>query len=158
MISVSAGFGGQNPSTKFRILKNSGEVFSASGLSGLTKSTAGAGSGAGLPRNCDNGWTLYPAWIFLTLSMSSGLKLGPVKDEREFGLRPDHLLDAGRRFAMPVRPGEEEVARVIARGPAADIGEVEGVHVDELERVVTILVDRRDREHQRLGAQVRADK
>ena len=55
MISVSAGFGGQNPSTKLRMVKNSGEVLSASGLSGLMKSTAGGAGGAGLPRNCDSG-------------------------------------------------------------------------------------------------------
>ena len=90
--------------------------------------------------------------------MSSGTeKLGPVEDEGEFGLRPDHRLDARRRFAMPVRPGQQIAARVVARRPAADIGEVERVHVDELERIVAILVDRRHGEHQRLGAQVRAD-
>ena len=28
------------------------------GVSGLMKSTGGAAAGAGLPRNCDSGWTL----------------------------------------------------------------------------------------------------
>ena len=55
MISVSAGLGGQNPSTKLRTLKNSGQVLSASGLSGLVKSMAAGALGAGLPRNCDKG-------------------------------------------------------------------------------------------------------
>ena len=56
-----------------------------------------------------------------------------------------------------LRPGQQEAAGVVAGGAAADIGEVERVHVDELQRVVAALLDRRHREHERLGAQVRAD-
>jgi hypothetical protein len=47
---------------------------SATPLGGLTKLTLGAAGGAGLPKNRDNGSTLYPACIFLTFSMSPGLK------------------------------------------------------------------------------------
>ena len=83
---------------------------------------------------------LVPSLDFLDVVDVVGTeKLRPVEDEGKFGLRTDHRLDARRRFAMPVRPGEQEIARVVARRPAADIGEVERVHVDELERVVTIL-------------------
>ena len=90
--------------------------------------------------------------------MSSGLKSWVrIEHERELRLGADHRLDALRLGAVPVRPGEQEVAGVVAGGAAADVGEVERVHVDELQRVVAALLDRRHSEHQRLGAQIRAD-
>ena len=44
---------GQNCKRKFRMLKNSSDVRSCSGVSGLMKSTFGAAGGAGVPRNCE---------------------------------------------------------------------------------------------------------
>ena len=79
------------------------------------------------------------------------------EQERELGLRVDHRLYVRRLGAVPIRPGEQEAAGAIAGGAAAHIGEVERVHVDELDRVIAALVDRRHRDHQRLGAQVGAD-
>jgi len=52
------------------MLKNASDDFSSSRLNGLTKLTLGAAGGAGLPKNRDNGSTLYPACTFLTFSMS----------------------------------------------------------------------------------------
>jgi hypothetical protein len=46
---------GQNWSAKFRRLKNSSDVLSASGVSGLIKLIAGAALGAGWPRNAESG-------------------------------------------------------------------------------------------------------
>jgi hypothetical protein len=152
MISFSAGFSGQNPNTKLRILKKSGEVLSASGLSCLVKSMAAGALGAGLPRNCDKGCTLYPAWIFLTFSIE---ELRPVEDEGKFCLRPDYRLDARRRFALPVWTSKQEASPIIARGAASYVGEVESVHVDELERVVTLLFNGWHREDERFRSEVR---
>ena len=59
--SVSEGTVGENCSTKFRMLKNSSDFLSSSGVSGLMKSIAGAAVGAGWPRNADSGSALYPA-------------------------------------------------------------------------------------------------
>ena len=56
--SVSDGSVGQNCRTKFRMLKNSSDVFSSSGVSGLMKSIAGAAVGAGWPRNAESGSAL----------------------------------------------------------------------------------------------------
>ena len=58
MSAFSDGTVGQNCSTKFRMLKNCGEVFSSAGVSGLMKSMAGAALGAGWPRNAESGCTL----------------------------------------------------------------------------------------------------
>ena len=55
--SFSEGWVGQNFSTKFRMLKNAGEVLSVSGVSGSMKSIAGAAFGRGVPRNSDSGCT-----------------------------------------------------------------------------------------------------
>ena len=71
--------------------------------------------------------------------------------------RADHRLYVRGFGAGPVRPGEQETAGAVAGGAAAHIGEVERVHVDELDRVIAALVDRRHRDHQRLGAQIGAD-
>ena len=156
MISFSAGFSGQNPNTKLRILKKSGEVLSASGLSGLMKSMAAGALGAGLPRNCDKGWTFVPSLHFLDVLDVTGIEeLRPVEDKGKFCLGPDHGLDAWRRFALPVRPSQQEVSPIIARGAASHVGEVESVHVDELERVVTLLFNGRHREDERFRSEVR---
>jgi hypothetical protein len=60
-------------------------------------------------------------------------ELRAVDHERELGLARDHRLDAFGLLALPVRPGEQEVPRVVAGGAAADVSEVERVEVDELE-------------------------
>ena len=128
------------------------------GAQGLVELDGGRGGRGRLAEELRQRLDLVTGLDFLHVFDVVGTEeLGPVEDEGEFGLRPDHRLDARRRFAMPIRPGEEETARVIAGRPAADIGEVEGVHVDELERVVAILVDRRHGEHQRFGSEVCAE-
>jgi hypothetical protein len=63
--------GGLNCSRKLRYSEK--RVVNAS-FSNSGQSTAGAAGGAGLPMNADKGCSLYPAWTFLTLSMSAGLK------------------------------------------------------------------------------------
>ena len=62
------------------------------------------------------------------------------------GFLPFHLGPAG----MPL-PGS------VPRRPAADIGKVEGVHVDELQGVVAAFLDRRHGKHDRLDAEIDAD-
>ena len=52
--AFSDGTVGQNCSTKFRMLKNCGEVFSSAGVSGFMKSMAGAALDAGWPRNAES--------------------------------------------------------------------------------------------------------
>ena len=56
-ISFSSGSTGANRIAKPRISKNCGEVFCWSGVSGGTKSIAGAGAGGGWLRNTDSGVT-----------------------------------------------------------------------------------------------------
>ena len=72
--------------------------------------------------------------------------------------RADDLVDALGLVALPVRSGEQVLPAAVAGGAAADVGEVVGVAVDELQRVVAVLLDRRDGQHQRFGAQVGADR
>ena len=79
------------------------------------------------------------------------------EQESELSLGADHRLYVRRLRAVPVRPGEQEAAGAVAGRAAAHIGEVERVHVDELNRVIAALLHRRHRDHQRLGAQVGAD-
>ena len=93
-----------------------------------------------------------------TLSISSAIeKLRAVENERDIGLGADDLLDPGRLFAFPARAHEQVFARFVPRRPAADIGEIESVEVDELEGIIALLLDRRHGEDERLGAQVSSD-
>ena len=73
-------------------------------LSGLMNSIAGAAGGAGLPRNCDNGSTLYPAWILLTLSMSLGLK-SCVRNGTKANSVSDRITDLTPGGASPFQVG-----------------------------------------------------
>src|SRR5258708_1953330 len=73
MSSVSDGFVGQNCSTKFKMLKNCGEVFSSTGVSGLMKSMTGAALGGAVLKDADRVCALYPACTLFTLSRSPGL-------------------------------------------------------------------------------------
>ena len=83
-------------------------------------------------------------------------QLRAVQHEGQVGVGANDLVDALGLVALPVRPGQQVLAAAVAGGATADIGEVVGVAVDELQRVVPVLLDRRDGEHQRFGTQVRA--
>ena len=74
-----------------------------------------------------------------------------------FRFRTDHFLDARRRLAFPVRTGDQETAAVIARSPTADIVEIKGVRVNELNAEIAFLLDRGNGQDDRLGPQVHAD-
>jgi hypothetical protein len=58
MSARSGGSVGQNSSTKFNCWKMFGDFVNSSRVSGLMKLIAGAGFGAGLPRNAERGCTL----------------------------------------------------------------------------------------------------
>ena len=84
-------------------------------------------------------------------------QLGAVQHEREIGVGPDDLVDTLRLFALPIRPRQKVFPAAVAGGAAADVGHVVRVEVDELQRVVAVLLDRRDGQDQRFGAQVGAE-
>lgn len=84
-------------------------------------------------------------------------KLRPIEHEGKIGLAADHRLDALGLPALPGRAGEQIAAGAVTGGPTADIGEVEGIEVDELQRVVAPLLDCRHGEDERFGSQVGAD-
>ncbi len=67
----------------------------------------------------------------------------------------EDLLDARSRRTLPIGAGDQVVTRVVATGPAADVPVVECVAVAQLYRVVTVLLDCRNRHHDRFGTQVR---
>ena len=76
------------------------------------------------------------------------------KRERERRRRSEDLLDPGGRSAFPVGADHQIVARLGPRGAGADIAEIVGVAVDQLDRVVAVLFDRRHRDDHRFGAQI----
>ncbi len=84
-------------------------------------------------------------------------QLRAIHRERKLRLAPNDLGDAGRGGSAPIRARDQEIASAVAGGAAADIREVEGVRVDELDAEVAVLLDRRDGQHHRLGTQVEAD-
>jgi hypothetical protein len=49
-----------------------------------------------------------------------------------------HFLHALGSRALPIRPGDEEAAAIVAGGTTADVGKVEGVRVDELDAVIAL--------------------
>ena len=59
--------------------------------------------------------------------------------------------------AFPTWPGEQEAAAAIAGRSGADVVEVEGVVIDQLDAEIALLFDCRHGEHERFGTQVRAD-
>ena len=56
---------------------------------------------------------------------------------------------------MPAGSDEQVLAAVVARGAAADVVDVEGVGIDELQAVVAAGLDRWHGQQKRFGAQVR---
>jgi hypothetical protein len=82
-------------------------------------------------------------------------RTGAVGGRHEVGVGLDHFGDALRLFALPARAGEQKRATAISSGAAARVGEVIGVGIDELDRVVTPGSDLRERQNQRLCARVR---
>jgi hypothetical protein len=100
-------------------------------VSGLMKLTAGGAAGASFPRNSvarlNRFHVLDVAWI-------EGLCA--IEHEREVGFGPDHRFDALGLLAPPLRPRQQIASGTVASGAATNIGEIECVHVDELQRVV----------------------
>ena len=100
--------------------------------------------------------------VILGLCVAAGLNhvvhvarvegLDKVGGKGEVGGRPEYLLDPRRRLVLPGRSGNEVITRLVACGAAANVSVVEGVAVVEHHRVVAVLVDRRHRQHDRLGA------
>ncbi|MNQ89375.1 hypothetical protein D3C85_1046820 [compost metagenome] len=65
-----------------------------------------------------------------------------------------HLLDSRWGHALPIGADHHVIAGFAAGGSAADVTEVVGIAIDELQRVVTLFLHRWHREHDRLAAQV----
>ena len=70
----------------------------------------------------------------------------------------EHLLDSGRRFAFPVGTDDEVVAGIAARCAAPYVAVVVGIAVDQLHRVIALLVDGWHGNHHRLRPQVHPEK
>ncbi|MCY1223907.1 hypothetical protein D9M72_360470 [compost metagenome] len=84
-------------------------------------------------------------------------ELGTESRERERRRRSEDLLDSGGRFPFPIGADHQIVARLGPRGARADVAEIVGVAVDQLDRVVAVLFDRRHRDDHRFGAQIQPE-
>ncbi|MNE49079.1 hypothetical protein D3C80_1435770 [compost metagenome] len=65
-----------------------------------------------------------------------------------------HAVDIDWLLTFPVRADDHEVAATVAGAAGAQVGEILGVEVDQLDRVVTLLGDLWQGQDQRFGAQV----
>src|SRR5882757_3627174 len=157
MSAFSDGTVGQNCRTKFRMLKNCGEVFSSAGVSGLMKSIAGAALGAAGRKRGERLYLVAGLDLLHVFDIAGIKELGSIGGERQFGLAAKDLLDALGRVTLPARPSEQEAAASIAGRAGPDVVEVERVVIDELDAEIALLFHRRHGEHERLGTQVRAD-
>ena len=63
-------------------------------------------------------------------------------------------LDAGGLLAFPVGSDHEIGARIVSRSAAANIAKVVGIAVDQLHRIIALLLHRRHGDHHRLGTQI----
>ena len=157
--SFSAGSVGANRKAKSRISKNCGEVSAGRGVSGGTKSIGGRGRRRRLIQERRQRRHLVAGLDLLDLvDVRRAEQLGAVQHQRKVGVGSDDLVDALGFVALPVRPGQKVFPAAVTGGAAAHVGEVVGVEVDELQRVVAVLFDRRNGQHQRFGAQVGADR
>ncbi len=59
------------------------------------------------------------------------------------------------RLALPARAGDHVAAGIAAGGAGADIAVIERIEIDQLHRVITALLHRRNAQHHRLGPQIR---
>ena len=82
MSSFSDGFVGQNCKTKFRMLKNSGDVRCSSGVSGLMKSTVGAAGGRGFPEELRKRLRFVARLNFLHIIEIGGIEKLRAKNRR----------------------------------------------------------------------------
>ena len=104
------------------------------------KSIAGAAGGAGCLRKAESGCSLVSGLDLLDVRHVVRVEeLGADKRERERRRRPEDLLDPGGRFAFPVGADDQIVAGLGPGGAGADVAEVVGVAVDQLDRVVALL-------------------
>ncbi len=85
-------------------------------------------------------------------------QLGAVKEDVDLSLGLDDFLDPGRFLTLPVRTGQQEAARFITGCSATDLSKAKGLDVDELDRIVTVLRDFRDRQNQRCRSKIPAQK
>src|SRR3977135_437269 len=77
----------------------------------------------------------------------SAEKLAAISRHRKLRARPEHLLDTGRRLALPVRPDNHVIAWFASRRAGADIAVVVGIAVAEHDRVVALRVHGRFRQN-----------
>ena len=82
-------------------------------------------------------------------------QLGAVQHKIQVGFRANHLVDTGGLIARPTRSCQQVIATCVTGRSGSDIVEVVGVSVDELQRVEPVVIDRRDRQHQRLSPKIR---
>src|SRR3954464_4874374 len=74
---------------------------------------------------------------FLDVRHVAGVEeLSAESREGERRSRPENLLDSSRCVTFPVGADHQIVARLSPRGARADVAEIVGVAVDQLDRVV----------------------
>src|SRR3954447_24276454 len=84
-------------------------------------------------------------------------KLRAAYDLHDLGLRSNHFLDSIWRIALPSRASNQIVSAAVSGCTAAEIGEVECKQVQELKDEVPVLLNWRQRDDHRLGAQIEGD-
>ncbi|MNN52577.1 hypothetical protein D3C81_1672860 [compost metagenome] len=60
-------------------------------------------------------------------------QLGAVQAIDDIAFAADDLVDAGRCLAFPVGAGDQEISALVAGGTGAQVGEVLGIEVDQLD-------------------------
>ena len=84
-------------------------------------------------------------------------KLGAVEEDVYLSIGLDDLFDAWWFLALPIWAGKQEVTSAVAGGAATDIGKVVGIGVNELNRIIAILRNFRDGQHERFSPEIRAE-
>src|SRR5215469_2791568 len=115
------------------MLKNSGKVRSWSEVSGLMKSIVAGRGRCGPPEELRKRLRCVACLDLLHIIEVVGVeKLCAKTGEGEFRLAAKDFLDARWLRAFPTGTGDEEAAAVIACGAAANVAEIEGIKVNQL--------------------------
>ena len=81
-------------------------------------------------------------------------QLSAVKGVGDVAFAVDHTVDVHRLLTFPVWPGDHVVPAVIAGTAGAQVGEILRIEVDQLHRVIAVVFNLGQGQHQRFFAQV----
>ncbi len=122
---------------------------------GGNHATAGAAAGAGFPEERAEGLRLVTLLDLLDIAQVAGIEqLRPEKYVSKLRLETDDIPDSRRRLSPPARAGHKEGAAVIAVDPRTEVRHVERIEVDQLGGIITVRLNLRHGDDDRLCPQV----